>query len=302
MSPQPVDEVSEVDGWINVITLLRRRECLPAVAVCTLPTGRYRLDFAYNAQVVEILKQTVPAAMRRWRDYRKYWEVSADWLGPLVCALRNAGVTVNGLGRLDVTEWASWYLPAVAPEQKGRRAYLLGLCASCRNQPHSPARIECDRCYRERVARSHRVYAALVAQGLAAWPRSTSSKGELLSLRAPVLLDEVNDWTPAPIPDVETVDAVIAAARERMDKPACPICERKPSKGATVHARCRRHLLHLLAEEPFSKPRNRAYQSGACSVCVTRPLAARSITCGHCAGLALEITQPTLKTEGKQHE
>jgi hypothetical protein len=299
MRPHPVDEVSEVDGWINVITLLPRRERLPAVTLHKLTTGRYRVDFIYNAQLVALLK-TVPAAMRRWRDAGKYWEVSVDWVGPLVCALRNAGVAVNGLDELDVTEWASWYLPAMPSSRRGSQAYVIGLCETCRQVPHRPGGTECAGCHRQRVARSHRVLAALTARGLASWPRAIPSKGELLSLRAPVLVDEVNDWTPTPAPDVETVDAVIAAVRT--DNPACcPICGRRPAKGVVAHVRCRRHLLHLLAEKPFSKPRNRAYQSGLCSVCMARPHQPPGrITCEHCGRLVRQIEARSAKQNGER--
>src|SRR5271157_1420925 len=37
------------------------------------------------------IKSSVPAAVRRWRSDSKCWEVSSDWAGPLVGALRNAG-------------------------------------------------------------------------------------------------------------------------------------------------------------------------------------------------------------------
>src|SRR5271166_2043843 len=36
-------------------------------------------------------RSSVPAAVRRWRSDTKCWEVSSDWAGPLVGALRNAG-------------------------------------------------------------------------------------------------------------------------------------------------------------------------------------------------------------------
>jgi hypothetical protein len=72
------------------------------------------------------------------------------------------------------------------------------------------------------------------------------------------------------------VDLLIAASG-----PPCPICNRKPPKGAPVHATCRVRLLHALDEgKPFTKPRSQAYQDDCCTVCLARPRV--GVTCAHC--------------------
>jgi len=85
------------------------------------------------------------------------------------------------------------------------------------------------------------------------------------------------DYTPA-------VDAAIVARRDQTAKPPCPICGRRPAKSAVVHAGCRTRLLHALSGRPFLRTRNKAFQAGLCTVCLTRPHRPPGyVTCAHCA-------------------
>ncbi len=281
-----VPTVSERTGLVTVVTLLQARvpDTVPTVTF-TKDSGRYRVQFAYHAPAVEILKLLVPAAVRQFDKAGRFWTVSVDWAGPLACAFLNAGVGVDGLD--DVTGWA---LSPTPIGQRGHRAYVKGLCAVCTQQPHRSGGVECDGCYRERVARQQRVITVLAATGLAPWPRAVPSTGAALRFRMPVLAD-VDTAIPDKPDYTAAADAVILAAREVVDKPPCPICGRRPANGAVVHTACRRRLLHLLADKPFTRPRNRAYQAGNCTVCVVRPHQPGRIVCEHCAGLTSQVTK-----------
>jgi hypothetical protein len=284
--------VSERTGLVTVVTLLRARvpDTLPIVTFSKDVTGRYRVEFDYNARSVALLKSAVPAAARRYvkTSAGGYWAVSVDWAGPLVGALRNAGFEVTGLGEFEEAELFWWCLSPVPISKGGHRAYAKGFCATCTQQPHRRG-LECDHCYRKRVLRQHRVRAALAAKGLAPYPQAAPSAGSALRCRIPVCVHE--DEVPETAPDyTAALDAVILAARDhRMDKPPCPICGRRPAKGAAVHIGCRRRLLQLLLGRPFTRPRNKAFQVGLCTVCLARPHRSGRISCEHCHGLARDV-------------
>jgi hypothetical protein len=289
-------EVDERTGLLNVVTLLSAR--VPDTLVVTFSKadpGHYRVTFDYHARAVQLLKSSVPAAVRRWRDNSKCWEVNVDWAGPLVGALRNAGVDVTGLDEFEEAELFWWCLSPVPISKGGHRAYLKGFCVTCTQQAHRPGGLECDRCYRKRVLRQHRVRTVLAAKGLAPYPRAVPSAGSARRCRVPVCVHD--DETPGVAPDyTAAVDAVILAARDDSPKPPCPICGGRPAKGAVVHIGCRRRLLALLADRPFTRPRNAAFQAGLCTVCLARPhLPPGRITCEHCHGLAREVKARSAK-------
>jgi hypothetical protein len=285
----PNETVDERQGLLNVVTLLPTRvpDTLRAVTFSKANNGRYLVDFDYSPRVVAMLKSAVPAAARRWRRDSKCWEVNVDWAGPLVAVLRNAGIEVIGLGQLEEAELFWWCLSPVPISKGGHRAYVKGFCVTCAQSPHRPGGLECDQCYHKRVARQHRVRTALAAAGLATYPRAVPSAGSALRFRTPVCVHD--DEAPAVAPDyTAAVDAVILAARGRC-YPACPICGHRPAKGAAVHVACRRRLMALLANRPFTRPRNAAFQAGLCTVCLARPHRPGRISCEHCHRLARQI-------------
>jgi hypothetical protein len=290
-APSP-DEVDERTGLLNVITILPTRvpDAVPVVTVHRTTTDRYRVEFDFSPRATTIIKETVPAAVRRWRRGAKHWEISTDWAGPLVAALRNAGVTVTGLGAAEDAEFLRYCLAPVPISKTGHQAYTEGRCAICTRCPHRAGDLACDRCHDRRLARAHRVHSALATKGLARWPTAVPSGGMALRCRYPLWAFEDDEAAVTAVPDyADAVDAVLTAAREDVEKPPCPICGRRPAKGVAVHVKCRRHLFAALASKPFVRPRNRAFQDGQCTVCTTRPLMPSGTVCDHCAGLLMEI-------------
>jgi hypothetical protein len=282
------DTVDERTGLLNVTTILPVKvpEHPPVVTFRRDATGRYAVTFGFNPEVTGVLKAAVPAAMRRFDYHVKQWNVSADWIGPLTSALCNAGIAVRGLSAVEEAE-LSWYCLAPMPISKaGHEAYIHGRCVTCTRKPHRPGGIECGSCHCTRVARAHRVRAALAGRGLS-WPTATPSIADALRFRFPLWqLEDDQDAGVGMTPDyADAVDAVIAAAREDIEKPPCPICGRRPAKGVPMHVSCRRRLLALLAGKPFSKPVNRAYQAGLCVVCTKLPYEPHRLTCARCACL-----------------
>jgi hypothetical protein len=254
----PAHEVDERQGLINAINILCTPPRRPAVTLTKAETGKYLAEFAYDQEIVALLKAAAPSTMRRWHKAAKCWEVSAEWTGPLIAALRNAHVPIAGLEE---------------PEEAG----LFGWCAPpCRDA--------------DRMARAHRVRSVLAAKGLARWPTAAPSKGDAYVCRAPVLVDTDNVTIPAAPDYAAAADAVITA-QALSCAPSCPVCGRKLAGGAAVHAGCRHRFLALLAEKPFSKPRNEAFQDGRCTCCLTRPLQTSGITCGNCAALTHRIKE-----------
>ena len=110
--PAPIGEsVDHRHGLANAITLLPATvvEDRPVITFGKEATGRYRVQFDYQAQAVDLLKATVPGSMRRWNPEGKQWEISADWTGPLAFALRNAGFDITGLDEDNITDWFGWF-------------------------------------------------------------------------------------------------------------------------------------------------------------------------------------------------
>jgi hypothetical protein len=283
-------EIDERTGLLNAVTLLPTRvpDIAPTVTLSKAGSGSYLVEFDYSPRVVTLLKSAVPASMRRWRDAGKRWEVNVDWAGPLVGALRNAGFGVTGLGQFEEAELFWWCLSPVPIGKDGQRAYVKGFCATCEQQPHRRG-VECNQCYRKRVLRQHRVRTALAAAGLAPYPQARPSAGSALRCRIPVCAQE--DEAPEAAPDhTAALDAVIVAARDHSPNPPCPVCGRRPANGAVVHIGCRRRLLALLADRPFTRPRNKAFQIGLCTICLARPHRPPGrISCEHCHGLVREV-------------
>jgi hypothetical protein len=302
MPPAPrasiCDEVDERAGLLNAINLLpaRRPDTAPVVAFGRTVSGRYRVTFDFAPRVTAVLKTSLPPAVRRWRGGEKCWEISADWAGPAAAALRNAGVTVRGLGDIEMS-W--WCLAPVSITKAGHCAYLAGRCVACTRAPHRAGDLRCERCHRNRVAHQHHVHEVLADRGLAPWPTAVPSAGDALRCRYPLwVLDD--DITVISAPDYTgAADAVLSIARAE-SAPGCPVCDRKPAKGAPFHVGCRRNLLATLVDKPLSKPRNRAFQDGLCVACRARPHLPRGICCADCARLMQLIRDRFAKQEGEQ--
>ena len=83
----------------------------------------YDVQFAFDRQVVELIKQTVPSSCRTWSQARRRWFVDAAWAPMLAAELRRRGHTVVGLEehrRERVTHhdgrgWADSLFAAVGP-------------------------------------------------------------------------------------------------------------------------------------------------------------------------------------------
>ncbi len=248
-----VDEVDERQGLLNAINILCAPPRRPTVTLTHADTGKYLVGFGYDPEVVALLKAAVPSQMRKWYPTAKCWEVSTEWAGPLLAALRNASVPVTGLAASEEARLFGWCAPP------GRDA--------------------------DRAVRAYRVCRVLAAKSLAPWPQAVPSKGDAYVCRVPVLVD-TDDVAIPQVPDyTEAADAVLS----QFCAPGCPICGRKPANGAAAHTGCRHRFLALLDEKPFSKPRNAAFQVGQCTVCAARPHEPGSITCEVCAALRQRV-------------
>jgi hypothetical protein len=276
----------------TVVALLPVARVVPVVAFTTL-AGRYRATFAYDPDAVATLKAAVPSPMRRWVRAARCWEVSAEWMAPLAGALCNAGHTVTGLTEGDVEAFGCF--SAAAPiGEAGHRAYLKGMCTGCEQAVHRPGGTQCDDCHRSQLHRQARVKAALAVIGAMPYPQARPSVGSAIHIRAPLEIDAHQTGASA-----HDYSAAIDASLTTQPEGTCPICQRKPSKGAAVHAGCRTRLLHVLTGRPFTKARNEAFQDGLCSVCAVRAHTG-SATCAHCASLVGACTPTTLKAGGAE--
>jgi hypothetical protein len=259
--------------------------------VFTADAGRYRLQVDYHPAIVGRLKTVVPAPMRRWVPRKQllepgcciggYWEVSAEWAGPLAVAFREAGLDVRGLGHADIADWFAAFCAPVPTGKAGHRAYTAGLCANCTTADHRPGGVECEHCYHQRLIHQYRVMAAL-AKAQAPHPKVVASAGAALTCRYPLLATgteggiEERDRT-------VVLDILIEAEHDRSPS-KCPICGRRPTKGTVTHATCRARLMHAVVDRPLTKTRNKAFQDSLCTVCITRPqLPGRLVTCARCA-------------------
>ena len=277
-------------------------EASVVVVTFTEHDGRYRVGFAYDFEAVSILKSTVPGAMRRWVPKAKRWEVSSEWVGPLSGALVNAGFGIAGLDYSNVADWFGPFVEAIPTSEAGYAAYRPGRCKNCLTTPCRPGGVECADCFRDRLISQHRIKAALGEMPGLAYPTATSTTGKsTMFMRAPLEVELVaadvrvrnarhpDTWKfPHPhqsrrvTPETAVVDILLAADFE--EKRTCPVCDRRPAKGAVVHATCRTRLLHALNEDrPFSKSRNRFFQDGCCTVCGARPCQSSGVTCLSCA-------------------
>lgn len=256
-----------------------------------LDPGRYRVLVDYHPAIVTRLKTVVPAPMRRWVPRKQlresgrcmggYWEVSADWAGPLAFAFGNTGLDVRGLGHANIADWFAVFSAPVPTGEAGHRAYRKGLCASCKTADHRPGGVECEHCYHQRLIHQYRVMAAL-AKAQAPLPKVVPSTGAALTCRYPLLAT----GTEAGIEErnhTVALDILIEAEHDRSPS-KCPICGRRSTKGNLTHATCRARLMHAAADRPFTKTRNKAFQDSLCTICITRPQRPGwLVTCTHCA-------------------
>jgi hypothetical protein len=158
----------------------------PAVTFSRAASGRYRVEFDYHHETVELLKSTVPAPMRRWIPDERCWEISPDWTGPLHSELRNAGFDVDGLDEDNIADWFAPFTTPAPTSDKGRRAYLKGLCKTCTTSPHRAGGTECEKCFHDRLTRQYRVTRALADAGLTPWPQAQHAEGDAWETHAPV--------------------------------------------------------------------------------------------------------------------
>lgn len=287
--PVPIGEVVDLrHGLANAIALLRAGvvEDQPVITFSKAASGCHRVEFDYHARAVSLLKEAVPAAMRSWIKDDKCWEISAEWTGPLMSKLRNAGFEATGLGQADIADWFGCFSTATPTTEEGHRAYLKGLCKTCAARPHRAGGTECEDCFSHRLTGQYRVKSTLAVAGLAPYPMAQPATAGGRSTRAPLEIGhgDIEDSITKQDFAAEIDVAILARRDQSVAKPTCPICGRRPSKGAVVHVGCRTRLLHALSDRPFIKSRNKAFQSGLCTVCMTRPHRPPGHSkCVHCA-------------------
>jgi hypothetical protein len=190
---------------------------------------------------------------------------------------------VVGLNHATIEDWFGVFSAATPTSPAGNRAYVKGFCKTCALVPYRPGGVECEGCYRKRLIAQHHVKAALAEAGAVPYPVALPATGSAVTTRFPLEIDRSDVAIAQPRDYTAALDLLITAEHDR--SLACPICSRKPPKGAAVHIGCRTRLLHALDEgRLFSKARNRAYQDGCCTVCLVRPYAG-GVACTHCAGL-----------------
>jgi hypothetical protein len=287
--PVPIGEIVDLrHGLSNAIALLRAVvEDQPTIVFSKTDTGRCLVVFDYNARAVALLKETVPAAMRRWNAAEKFWAVSLDWVGSLALKLRNAGFEIDGLDESNITDWFGCFSAATPTSEEGHRAYVKGMCKTCTAKPHRCGGVECEDCFRKRLTDHYRVKAALADAGLASLPQARAAAHKS---KTPIEIDEyelvvvARDYTAA-------ADHVIVARRDLSTaKPPCPICGRRPRGSAVVHVGCRKRLLDALGDRPFLRARGMAFQAGLCTVCMQREHRGDS-ACEHCHSLIQQIRE-----------
>jgi hypothetical protein len=272
----------------------------PVVVVFTKRHGRYRVEFSYAPAALAVLKKTVPVPMRRfaarlnpetehWEplpgEDSKFWEVSIDWVGPLASAFVNAGIEVLGLNQANIGDWFGVFSAAVPTSSGGHRAYVKGFCKTCEAVPYRPGGAECEDCHCKRLIAQHRVKAVLAEARAVPYPEALPATGSARTTRAPLEIDRSDVAIIAHRDHGAVLDILIEAEHDR--SAICPICGRRPPRGAAVHVACRTRLLHALDDgRPFSKARNAAFQDGLCTVCRARPhRLPGDIACAHCAEL-----------------
>jgi hypothetical protein len=276
------------------------------LVVFTEHHGRYRVEFDYHPVALAVLKRTVPGPMRRfmarfneeterWEslpgESSKFWEISTDWVGPLASAVINAGIEVLGFSHANIDDWFAVFSTDMPTRPTGHDAYRKGFCKSCLSAPYRPGGVECEDCYRKRLVLQHRVKAALAESHATRYPEALPAGGSARTTRYPLEIDRT-DVAIVERDHAAVLDILIAAEHDRS---ACLVCGRRSSKGAAVHGSCRTRLLHALEDRPFSSARNKAYQGGACTVCLARPHTGRA-TCTHCAELVDVCNSLTFST------
>jgi len=262
------------------------------IVVLTEHHGRYRVQFAYDADVIAVLKKTVPAPMRHWIkrttengvSHGGYWEVNTDWIGPLASAFTNTGIEVLGLDRSNIADWFGVFSAATRTTGEGHRAYRKGTCKTCTTAPHRPGGVECEGCFHKRLIDQHQVKAALAKAGATPHPETRPATGSALTTRYPLEIDR-RDVAIVERDHTAVVDILIAAEYEATQ--TCLICGRRPPKDAAVHATCRTRLLRASDDnKPFTKANNAAFQNDVCVVCQARGRQLPGgIACAHCATL-----------------
>jgi hypothetical protein len=192
----------------------------------------------------------------------------------------NAGIEVIGVNHANIEDWFGVFSAAMPTSPSGHRAYLKGFCKSCESVPHRPGGVECEDCHRKRLILQHHVKAALAEAGATPYPQALPATKNARKTRFPLEIDR-SDVAIVERDHTTVVDLLIAASG-----PPCPICSRNPPEGAPVHAACRIRLLHALDDgRPFSKARAKAFQDGACTICLARPHLQGDTACAHCAEL-----------------
>ncbi len=187
--PVPIGEVVDLrHGLANAIALLRATvvDEKPVIVLTRSDTGRYRVEFDYDARAVAMLKDSVPGPMRRWIPDEKCWEISPDWSGPLSSKLRNAGFDVVGLDETNIGDWFGPFAVAAPTNAQGWCAYVEGRCTACAVAPHRPGGVECEQCFRGRLIAQYRIRAALARAGCAPYPEATAATGSARTTQAPL--------------------------------------------------------------------------------------------------------------------
>lgn len=84
--------------------------------------GIYAVTFRYDADLVDVLKLTVPSYARRWSPPRREWEIEAIYVTDLAAAMTRHGHTVVGLETSrrrevedDPAQWARILFKRVGP-------------------------------------------------------------------------------------------------------------------------------------------------------------------------------------------
>jgi hypothetical protein len=148
--------------------------------------GLYRITFRYHREAVKLIKAAVPSYARTFDPDTKRWSVRTQWAGALAFAFRGAGFGVNGLNEKDIEDWFAPFATAVPTSKAGHRAYLKGMCKTCKTSPHPPGCVECQDCFHRRLVRQYHVTRVLAEAGLAPWPQVQPARGSAWDTHAPI--------------------------------------------------------------------------------------------------------------------
>ncbi len=89
----------------------------------------YTVTFRYDAEVVQLVKSTVPSFARSWQPERRAWFVDLDYADGLAAAMRGFGHTVVGIepeppphanhySGGDADQWARTLFRTVGPTRR----------------------------------------------------------------------------------------------------------------------------------------------------------------------------------------